>query len=84
MIEIVCVFIYGTTICLCMHARMLNHVSLSAAPQTVAHLPPLAMGFPRKEYENGLLFPAPGDLPSPGIKQASLTSPALLWEILYH
>ena len=34
------------------------------------------MGFPRQEYCSGLPFPSPGDLPNPGIKTASLTSPA--------
>ena len=29
---------------------------------TVACQAPLAMGFPRREYWNGLLFPPPGDL----------------------
>ena len=38
---------------------------------------PLSMGFPRKEYWSGLPFPAPGDLPDPGIKLTSLESPAL-------
>ena len=31
----------------------------------------------RQEYWSGLLFPSPGDLPDPGIKPASLASPAL-------
>ena len=34
-------------------------------------------GFSRQEYWSGLLFPAPGDLPDPGIKPMSLVSPAL-------
>ena len=29
------------------------------------------MGFPRKEYQSGLLFPSPGDLPNPEIKPQS-------------
>ena len=37
-------------------------------------------GFPRQEYWSGLLFPAPGDLPDPGIKPGSPGSK----EILYH
>ena len=51
-------------------------VSDSAAPGTVAHQAPLSMEFPRQEYWSGLLFPSPGDLPNPGIKHASLMSPA--------
>ena len=35
------------------------------------------MGFSRQEYWSGLPFPAPGDLPDPGIEPASLVSPAL-------
>ena len=38
---------------------------------------PLSMGFSRQEYWSGLPFPTPGDLPDPGIKPASLVSPAL-------
>ena len=35
------------------------------------------MGFPRQEYWSELPFPMMGDLPDPGIKPASLMSPAL-------
>ena len=35
------------------------------------------MEFSRQEYWGGLLFPSPGNLPDPGIKRSSLTSPAL-------
>ena len=38
---------------------------------TVAHQAPLSKGFPRQEYWSGLPFPAPGDLPDPGIKPES-------------
>ena len=38
---------------------------------TVARQASLSMGFPREEYWGGLLFPAPGDLPKPGIKPVS-------------
>ena len=38
---------------------------------------PLSMGFSRKEYWSGWPFPPPWDLPDPGIKPASFTSPAL-------
>ena len=34
-------------------------------------------GFSRQEYQRGFPFPSPGDLPDPGIKPASLMSPAL-------
>ena len=35
------------------------------------------MGFSRQDYWSGLPFPSPEDLPNPGIKPASLVSPAL-------
>ena len=35
------------------------------------------MGFSRQEYWSGLPCPSPRDLPNPGIKPTSLTSPAL-------
>ena len=41
------------------------------------HQVSLSMGFPRQEYWSGVPFPPPGDLPLPGIKPASLTSPVL-------
>ena len=44
---------------------------------TVAHQAPLSVGFSRQEYWSELPCPPPGDLPSPGIERASLTSPAL-------
>ena len=58
-------------------ARVLSHVWLFAAPRTVAHQAPLFTEFSWQEYWSGLPFPTPGDLPDPGIKTASLSSPAL-------
>ena len=52
-----------------------------------------SMGFSRQEYWGGLPCPPPGNLPDPGIKPASLTSPALAggffttsatWEPLFY
>ena len=54
-----------------------NRVQLFATPWTVAHQVPLSMGFFRREYWCGLLFPPPGNLPNSGIEPVSLTSPAL-------
>ena len=51
-------------------------VSDSLWSYNVAHQAPLSMGFSRQEYWSGLPFPSPGDLSDPGIKPASLTSPA--------
>ena len=44
---------------------------------TVAVEAHLSMGFSRNEYYSGLPCCPPGDLPDPGIKPMSLTSPAL-------
>ena len=54
-----------------------SRVQLCATPQTAAHQAPPSLGFSRQEYWSGLPFPAPGDLPDPGIKLTSLESPAL-------
>ena len=50
---------------------------LFAALWTVACQAPSSMGFCEQVYWSGLPFPSPGDLPDPGIKPASLVSPAL-------
>ena len=47
---------------------MLNHVWLFETPLTVAKQAPLAMGFSRQQYWNGLPFPSPGDIPNPSIE----------------
>ena len=60
-----------------MHAKFFSRVQLVATTWTVAHQAPLSMGFSRQEYCSGLPCPPPGDLPDPGIKPKSLTSPAL-------
>ena len=59
--------------CVCL-LSCFSHVLLFAPPQTVACQAPLSMEFSSQEYQNGLLFPLPGDLPYPGIE---LWSPAL-------
>ena len=40
-------------------------------PWTVAHQPPLSMGFSRQEYWSGLPCPPPGDFPKPGMEPRS-------------
>ena len=69
-----------------------SHVCLFETPWAVAHQAPLFMGFSRQEYWSGLPFSPPQDLPDPGIKPESLTSPALAgrffttsdtWEALF-
>ena len=54
-----------------------SRVRLFATLWTVAYQAPLSIGFSRQEYWSGLPYPAPGDLPDPGIKPVSLKSPAL-------
>ena len=54
-------------------------VQLFATLWTIACQAPLSMGFSRQEYWSGLLCPAPGDLPDPGIEPGSLMSPA--WQV---
>ena len=51
---------------------------MSDSSWTVAHQPPLSMGFSRQEDWSGLPFPPPGDLPDSGIKPKSLASCALV------
>ena len=45
-----------------LHAQLLSHVQLFAAPRTLAHQAPLSMGFSRQEYWSGLPLPTPEDL----------------------
>ena len=59
-------------------AQLLSRVLLFVTPWTAAPQAPLSMGFPRQEYESGLPFPPPKDLPHPGIQPMSLASPALV------
>ena len=63
-----CVFIftsYNTYVCLCGKCVMCSVMSDSVTPRTVAHQAPLSMELSRQEYQNGLPFPPPGDLPDP-------------------
>ena len=61
---------------------------LFGTPWTIACLPGssvhgiLQASIP--EYQNGLPFPAPEDLPDPGIEPASPASPALVGEFFIH
>ena len=50
---------------------------LFATLWTVTRQAPLSLGFSRQEYWSGFPCPPPGDLPVPGIKDTSLTAPAL-------
>ena len=64
------------TLCACM-LNHFSHVQLFATLCTVAGQAPLSMGFSRQEYWSELPCLSPGDFPNPGIKHASLMSPAL-------
>jgi len=56
--------------------KSLSRVRLFVTPWTAARQAPLSMGFSRQEYWSGWPCPPLGDLPNPGIKLTSLTSPA--------
>ena len=66
-----CVYVYMCVYC------FFSHVQLFATLWTLACKAPLSMGFSRQEYWSGLPCPPPGELPNPGVKPASLMSPAL-------
>ena len=66
----------------CVPASCFSCVSLSAILWTVVCQAPLFVGFLRQEYWNGMLDPPLGDLPGPGIKLTSLTSPTLAGRFL--
>ena len=51
--------------------KSLNRVRLFATLWTVAYQASPSMGFSRQEYQSGLPFPSPGDLPNPGIEPRS-------------
>ena len=54
-----------------------SHVQLFVTLWILACHVPLSMRFSREEYWSGSPCPPPGNLPNPGIENASLTSPAL-------
>ena len=45
--------------------QSLSRVRLFVTPWTVAYQAPPSMEFSRQEYQSGLPFPSPGDLPEP-------------------
>ena len=55
-----------------MHAKSLQRVKRFATRQA-----PLSVGFSRQECCGGVPCSPPGDLPNPGVKPTSLSSPAL-------
>ena len=64
--------------CVCVCVCSVTKLCLAlVTPWIAARQASLSMGFSRQEYCNGSPFPPPGDLSDPGIKPASLASPAL-------
>ena len=51
--------------------------STLCSPWAIASQAPLSMAFSKQDFWNGVPFSPPGTLPNPGIKPASLASPAL-------
>ena len=53
--------------------KFLSHVRLFVILWTVAYQASPSMRFSRQEYQSGLPFPSPGELPDPGIEPRSPT-----------
>ena len=62
-------------VCVCVCVCVLSRVQLFVTPWIVACQAPLSVEFSRQECWSGLPFPAPGDLPDPGIETVSSVSP---------
>ena len=60
-----------------MYAKSLQSCSTLCDPVDYSPPAPLYTRISRQLYWSGLPGPTPGDLPDPGIKHESLTSPAL-------
>ena len=73
-IRVLCISI---VLFLCVCVQWLSHVQFFEVPWTVVHQATLSMELSRQEYWSGLPFPPPWDLPDPGIKTTSPTSPGL-------
>ena len=58
--------------CACLVAHIsLSHIRLFAILWTVAHQPPLSMGFSRQEYWSRLSCLPPGAFPDAGVQSVS-------------
>ena len=51
-----------------MKVKLISRVRPFETLWTVAHQASPSMGFSRQEYQSGLPFPSPEDLPNPGIE----------------
>ena len=63
-------------VCVCVYSGA-QSCQLFATPWIVACKAPFSMEFCRREYQSGLPFATPGDLPDLGIEPASSVIPAL-------
>ena len=72
-----CILLFTYYLCRNFYTHSLSWVRLFMTPWTVTCQAPLSMEFSKQRYWSGLPFLFPGDRPCPGIKPASLISPAL-------
>ena len=72
-----------SVLCACVLSCFSCRVRLFVTLWTVARQAPLSMGSSRQEYWSGLPCTPPGDFPNPGIRPASLMSPALAGRFLH-
>ena len=63
--------------CSVMPAKSLQLCLTLYDPWTAVHQAPLSLGFSKKEYWSGLIFPSPWDLSNPGMERESFMSPSL-------
>ena len=75
----VCVCVCVCVPIMCAHAHSVAFNSF-ATPWTVAHQPPLSMGFSRQEYGSGLSCPPAEDLSKPGIELGLLHCSQILYQ----
>ena len=61
-----------------LHTVVCTRAQSCLTPWTTARQAPRSLRLSRQEYWSGLPFPAPGDLPNPGIEPRFLVSPALV------
>ena len=61
----------NTSKVICEWVKLLSRVWLFATPWTIAYQARPFMGFSRQDYQSGLPFTSPGDLPDPGIEPRS-------------
>ena len=65
---------------LCVCVKLLQLCPTHRNPMDCSLPGPLSVGFSRQEHWSGLLCPAPGDLPGPGMEATSLVC-LLHWQV---